>query len=141
MTQFRVASKANKETEGEKCPKCLTIWQDFGKIEEHLWFCYACGTVFVPKKVREPERWGKKEQILKQMAEEKEEVVEWNFETTATRQTILSQKPDKVICKPHQEKEVKDVINGTFSCPHCDYVGKTKLALASHMKKHKNENR
>ena len=72
MTQFRVASKMLKETEGEKCPKCLTIWQDFGKIEEHLWFCYSCGTVFVPKKVREPEKWGKKEQILRQVETMKE---------------------------------------------------------------------
>jgi len=57
--------------------------------------------LFVPKKIREPEKWGVPEQVRKQIQEQKE-----------------------------QED---------FHCPHCDYIGKTALALASHMKKHKNE--
>jgi len=72
MTQFKVASRMLKETDGEKCPKCNMIFSDFMELDEFVWACYQCGTVFVPKKVRKEEILGKKEQILKQAKEIKE---------------------------------------------------------------------
>ncbi len=72
MSRFRVASRMLKETETEKCPRCLEGWSNFIILDETLWACFKCGSVFVPKSVRYKEQEGLKDQIEKQVAEVKE---------------------------------------------------------------------
>lgn len=69
MSIFRVASRFNEYHRADKCPRCGVIFQDFIKIDEHLFGCFACGTVFVPKRIREAELIGKRDQLEKQLAE------------------------------------------------------------------------
>lgn len=57
---FGVVSRILKETEGEKCPRCLEIPSDFMVVSEGLWGCFKCGCVFVPKRQRIVELEAKK---------------------------------------------------------------------------------
>jgi ribosomal protein L37AE/L43A len=112
MSRFRVATKLLKETEGEKCPKCLNTWQNFMIVTEDLWACYDCGTVFVPKRIKVEESAGLKEQILKQHEEFK--------------------------AKQKEETEEKAKAE-EFKCPQCEFIGKNAMSLRTHVRlKHGN---
>ena len=49
----------------EKCPRCLTIFQDFIDLDKGLLGCYRCGSVFVSKDIRDAEYRCKKEKLEK----------------------------------------------------------------------------
>lgn len=91
----------------EKCPKCSTSFADFMEVGDGLWACYQCGTVFVPKQVRAEELKRKKEQLILQERQKKPE---------------LGPIVDEA---------------GLFKCPECGKGCKSKLGLASHMRKYK----
>ena len=69
---LKIATRANGETEGEHCPKCSFTYSNFLKLSDHLWSCFRCGTVFVPKKIRNIEAGQIRKQIEIQLKEEQQ---------------------------------------------------------------------
>jgi hypothetical protein len=69
MSKYRVASRFDKINETEKCPNCKNAFQDFIEFSEDLFGCFKCGTAFVPKRVRDAEFEGKRDQLDKQLSE------------------------------------------------------------------------
>ena len=112
MSVFRVVSRLDKGSEGNKCPRCLDGWVDFMEIdaEKGLLGCYKCGCVFVNKAVRTGDMAGKKEQLARQASEK-------------------VQKPVAV--------EAEDAEGGAFVCEVCGRTFDRKIALVGHMRTHK----
>ena len=116
MTDFRIATKYNKETEGEKCPNCRYIFQNFLDVGTRLnwgpgilWACLGCGLVFIPKKARMGIKASIKMIVQHQMEAEKQ------IEAIA-------------------KEETEDASN---VCPECGFLAKSKVGFVAHMRKHK----
>jgi len=135
MENFRIATKYNKETEGEKCPNCRYIFQNFLDIgyrfgwgQGILWACMSCGMLFVPKKARLGIRASVKMVIEQQMRAEKE-IQEMKEGQMAELEDTAQ--PIPINNQPYTPEII------SFSCPQCKFKAKSKAGLGLHMRRHK----
>lgn len=117
MEDFRIATKYNKETEGQRCPKCNYIFKDFPDLGEKLgmgpgvlWICLDCGLVFMPQKARQGIKASLRILVEQQMNFEKE--------VKSTSENIIK-------------------IKMPWICDDCGYEAKSAAGLGAHRRKHK----
>ena len=112
---MRILSR-HDTVDGEKCPKCLTIFQHFADFEDGKLGCLRCGTVFLGKKMRDDLSFRVKDILIEQK-----------------NALEILDKQNYDMNEDFRKSNAHELLN-TWECP-CGFEAKSRAGLAAHQRR------
>lgn len=118
MPEYRLTSRSDKETNTEKCPRCLFMGKSFLILSEDVWVCLDCGCHFTSRKRRNFLR---------------DELRNGNLPVDDNVRKIA-----EAIPMGENESALNPLpVVTDFGCSECGFQAKSKLGLTAHKRSHK----